>query len=144
MLRFSKKVDYTVLLITDLVEREEEVLSAAALAEKYSLSPDFIANIMKTLAKKGFVKSVRGKKGGYKLSMNPEEVSLMDLIEAVDGPVSLTDCSEHDHHLCAISHLCRSKSKMIEITRQIHTILDDVKLDEILEKNNPLSFSQAG
>jgi len=136
MFRFSKKVDYTVLLLTELVSSEGVLRSAASLADQFGLSPEFVAKLLKTLVRKGFIESVRGKHGGYKLKIDPEQISLRALIQAVDGPVSLTDCSTEKEHDCRISHLCGSRAKMLEITLEINRILDNVYVSQILEANH--------
>ena len=89
MFKFSKKVDYSVLLITELVQRDGQITSASTLADKFGLSSDFIANLMKNLSRKGLIRSTRGKNGGYSLLVAPEHITLKDLIQAVDGPISL-------------------------------------------------------
>jgi Rrf2 family protein len=135
MFRFSKKVDYTILLVTDLFERKE-IISAADLAKKYDLSQDLVSNLLKNLARNGFVSSVRGKHGGYRISVEPSELSLMDLVKSVDGPVSLTDCGhDEDGGGCRIAPICGSKFKMLEITHRVNRILSEVNLSEILVAN---------
>ncbi len=146
MFRFSKKVDYTILLVTDLFERKA-VVSAADLARKYDLSQDLVSNLLKNLARNGYVSSVRGKHGGYRISMDPSDLSLMDLVRAVDGPVSLTDCCGHEHEEdgCRIAPICGSKVKMLEITHEVNRILSGVNLSEILSANEKdLGLSTGG
>ena len=99
MFRFSKKMDYSLVLLTDLSRRNGSLVPASELARKYDLSPDLVAGLLKNLARNGFVSSVRGKQGGYKISSNPGDVSLKDLIHVVDGPVTLTDCRQSEHEI---------------------------------------------
>ena len=135
MFKFSKKVDYSVLLITELVQRGDEITSAGSLAEKFGLSADFIANLMKNLSRKGLVRATRGKKGGYSLIIDPENITLKDVIQAVDGPISITGCIESDHSLCKCYNVCGSRVKMMDVSRQINRILEDTNLGEIVRAN---------
>lgn len=137
MFRFSKKVDYSVLLITELVQRGDQITSAASLAEKFGLSSDFIANLMKNLSRKGLIRSTRGKNGGYCLMISPEKISLKDLIQAVDGPLTVIGCTEDDHSICKIYHICGSRAKMMDVSRQINQILEETNLGEIVRANLP-------
>ena len=136
MFKFSKKVDYSVLLITELVQRDGQITSASTLAEKFGLSSDFIANLMKNLSRKGLIRSTRGKNGGYSLLVDPEHITLKDLIQAVDGPISLIGCKEGDHSLCKIYNICGSRAKMMDVSRQINRILEDTNLGEIVRANS--------
>lgn len=136
MFRFSKKMDYSLVLLTDLSRRNGSLVAASELARKYDLSQDLVSGLLKNLAKNGFVSSVRGKQGGYKISSNPGEVSLKDLIHVVDGPVTLTDCGQAEYEAsCRISSICGSKAKMQQITHKVNQILGDVNLQEIIDAN---------
>ena len=135
MFKFSKKVDYSVLLITELVQRGDQITSASSLAEKFGLSADFIANLMKNLSRKGLIRSTRGKNGGYSLIIDPESITLKDVIQAVDGPISLVGCIESDHSLCKCYNVCGSRAKMMDVSRQINRILEDTSLGEIVRAN---------
>jgi len=140
MFRFSKKMDYSLLLLTDLSARNGSLVPASELARKYSLSTDLVANLLKNLAKNGFISSVRGKQGGYRISSSPDDISLKDLIQVVDGPVTLTDCGHVSAEACCkISPICGSKAKMQQITSQVNRILGDVNLRQIIDANSQSS-----
>lgn len=135
MFKFSKKVDYSVLLITELVRRGDQVTSAANLADKFGLSPDFVANLMKNLSRKGLIRSTRGKNGGYNLVISPDQITLKDLVQAVDGPVAVIGCTDEDHSICKVYHICGSRAKMMDVSRQINQILESTNLGEIVRAN---------
>lgn len=136
MFKFSKKVDYSVLLITELVKRGDQVTSAANLADRFGLSADFIANLMKNLSRKGLIKSTRGKHGGYSIIISPDQITLKDLIQAVDGPVAVIGCTDEDHSICKVYHICGSRAKMMDVSRQINQILESTNLGEIVRANS--------
>lgn len=130
MLRFSKKADYAILLLSYLAqaaadagpgkrahadeqsadqhgadeadgldavtENPGQALSSAQdLANATGLSPSLTANILKDFARRGILTSVRGASGGYRLDRDPKDLSLREILEVVDGPLHLVDCSDH-------------------------------------------------
>ncbi len=131
MVRLSKKMDYTLLLVGEIAR--QDLVSASFLAEKYDLSGDLVAVLLKNLCRKGFVSSVRGKNGGYRLARDPEQISLNELIRAVDGPIHLMDCSKHGASFCRTHALCRASGVLQDINRKINTILDGVRLNQMIE-----------
>jgi Rrf2 family protein len=115
------------------------------LARKYNLSFDLVSNLLKNLTKNGFISSVRGKQGGYKISSSPGEISLQELVRAIDGPVTLTDCGHSgDESCCRISSICGSKTKIQEITHQVNQILGGVNLQQIIDANSQTSLFKSG
>lgn len=91
MLRLSKLADYAVLTLVKL-GRHDTVVTSPALAQETGVPEPTVAKVLKTLASDGLLVSQRGARGGYRLAMKPEEISIARVIEAVDGPISLTAC----------------------------------------------------
>ena len=100
MLRISKKADYAVYLLGTIAGQgaypggtaEDSVVSAHAAARRVGLSKSVVANLLKDCARHGLLESVRGLRGGYRLCLPPSEVSLGQILEAVEGPSSFVDC----------------------------------------------------
>ena len=100
MLRISKKADYAVYLLGTIAGQgaypggtaEDSVLSAHAAARRVGLSKSVVANLLKDCARHGLLESVRGLRGGYRLCLPPSEVSLGQILEAVEGPFAFVDC----------------------------------------------------
>lgn len=92
MLTLSKKTDYALIALSYLADRPDRIASAREVAEAYSLPLALLMNILKLLHHRKVLKSTRGTKGGYQLIVNPQEMSLYDLVEMIDGPVHLTEC----------------------------------------------------
>src|SRR4051795_9119400 len=94
MALLSRKTDYALLILLHLHQKRGES-SAREIADSYHLSRAFVANILKELCQKGFVASHRGVKGGYALLRPAGEVSLADVLDALeDHPMSLAACNE--------------------------------------------------
>src|SRR5580658_9451946 len=108
MLNLTKRVDYGLIALTHLacVEKANSPeagaavgrLSVRGMAGSYNMSQPLLANVMKDLARLGFVRSVRGTKGGYELAFPPEQLTVGRVAEALEGPLRLTECvSAHEN-----------------------------------------------
>ncbi|MBW7876094.1 MAG: Rrf2 family transcriptional regulator [Candidatus Cloacimonetes bacterium] len=137
MVRLSKKMDYSLLLVSEMVRQEPEVVSAAMLADKYKLSLEMVAALLKNLCRKGILESVRGKNGGYRLASDPWELSLRSLIVAVDGPFYLTDCTQDSGGDCHYHALCSISGRMKGVSNRINQILEETSLGYILGLPRP-------
>jgi len=92
MLRISKLTDYAILLMVELT-RADEVLSAHALAERAHIEPPTAGKVLKMLAAAGLVESFRGASGGYRATHAAEDISVAEIIAAIEGPIAMTECS---------------------------------------------------
>src|SRR5437588_11885132 len=93
MALMSRKVDYALLILSHL-HRKREGACAREIADRFGLSRSFVANILKELCHKGFVASHRGVKGGYVTLRRAEQVSLAELMDALDGSFRLAECTQ--------------------------------------------------
>jgi Rrf2 family protein len=127
----SRKVDYA-LLILAFLDQNREGGCAREIADRYGLSPGFAANILKELCRKGFVASHRGKKGGYALRRPAEEVSLAELMEALDEGFHLAECTQPSagEH-CSLTAVCPVKGAIAEVHARIRDVLRGVTLAEV-------------
>ncbi len=112
MLRVTKLTDYATVVLTVLAARPGEVLSATELAEFTGLEPPTVSKVLKPLAQAGLVEGLRGVRGGYRLTRPAIEISLFEVVEAMEGPLALTECS-HDHHQCGMAPKCGSSWRLI-------------------------------
>jgi Rrf2 family protein len=99
MLRLSKKADYALLAMRHLAAHAERgAVSARELAEAYDLPPELLAKVLQKLVRGGLLTSVHGIRGGYALGRPPASISVADVIQAIDGPLTVTACSETNHN----------------------------------------------
>ncbi len=112
-------------------------MSASGVAERTGLPEPTVAKVLKLLAKREVVSSVRGAGGGYILSGKPEEVSVADIVMAVDGPVSLAACVENSDDICGYACDCPVKGRWDSVNAAIRGALEDIKLSDML-KDRPL------
>lgn len=93
MIRVSRLADYASVVMTCLAQHPDEVLSAGDVGGDTRLEQPTVAKLLKRLAQAGLVESFRGAAGGYRLARAPADISLAEIIEALDGPIGLTECS---------------------------------------------------
>ncbi len=96
MLRISKLTDYGTVLLAHLAENRTAVCSAADVAEATGIALPTVSKLLKSLARSGLVTSTRGSTGGYQLSRSASAISAADVYDALEGPVSITECSSSD------------------------------------------------
>jgi Rrf2 family transcriptional regulator, cysteine metabolism repressor len=132
MTLMSRKVDYA-LLILSFLDQKREGGCAREIADRFGLSKGFVANILKSLCQEGFVASHRGVKGGYVLLRPAEEVSLAELMEALDDSFHLAECTRTpESELCTLSAVCPVRGAIADVHHRIREMLRGVTLAEII------------
>ena len=136
MLRISKLTDYGTVVLAYLAGDPGVVCSAADVSAKTGISPPTVSKLLKSLARADLVSSTRGASGGYQLARDPREISAADVIDALEGPVSITECSAADSH-CEHEQVCSVGSSWKQINVAIRHALEDVSLIDLLRANRP-------
>ncbi len=123
-LQISRKIDYGLRAMIYLASiPSDRVAPFREIAKGMDTPEDFLAKILKTLANQGLVKSTRGARGGYRLAKPAREISFLDVIEAVEGPVTINICLEGKEgcHLtpsCTMQHIWKQgQARMLEVYR---------------------------
>lgn len=132
MLRVTKLTDYATLVLTVLAARPGDVLSAPDLAEHAGLEAPTVAKVLKPLAQAGLVEGFRGANGGYRLARDPAAISLVEIVEAMEGPLGMTECSLHDGH-CGIEQSCGVRANWRRINDVVADALRGISLAEMLQ-----------
>src|SRR5262249_49193770 len=97
MLRLSKKADYALIAMKHLTLRGEQASSSAReIAEQYDIPIELMAKVLQRLVQRGLLASHQGTRGGYQLARLPRQITVADVIQAIDGPVTVTACSSDD------------------------------------------------
>lgn len=139
MLRLSKLADYGVVIIATLALKKEPLLNVTRLAELTSLPAPTVAKLLKRMAKAGIVGAVRGAAGGYRLARPASQITTAELIEAVDGPISITSCAQHMKSPCEHEQACPVFGRWSPLNRKVHEAFAGVTLDELI--NAELGFT---
>ena len=131
MLRVTKLTDYATVVLTVLAARPGEVLSATELADAAGLEPPTVSKLLKPLAQAGLVEGLRGVHGGYRLARPATDISLIEIVEAMEGPLAITECSQGESQ-CGIARQCGVRSNWRLINDVVADALRGVTLAQML------------
>ncbi len=129
MFRLTKQADYGIVLMTQLASSGQA--AAGELAMQTHLPAPMVSKILKLLARAGLLVSHRGVNGGYELAREAVEISVADVILALEGPIALTECSEHSDHECCYEASCRVRENWRRINRAVRGALEDITIAEM-------------
>ena len=131
MLRFTKRADYGLMAIHFIASHGDEgAVSAKRIAEEFHIPPERLAKILQRLAKKKLITSHNGPKGGYVLTRQPSEISVGQVVRALEGPVRVVSCmNELDD--CPQFARCNLRRPVQKIQASISHVLDSMSLAEL-------------
>jgi FeS assembly SUF system regulator len=130
MLRISRLTDYATVLLATLAGEPGRVRTATALADETHIAAPTVSKLLKQLQRAGLVTSTRGLHGGYQLSRPPAQISAATILDALEGPVALTDCAA-GHGNCDIEDSCRVSRVWQRLNLAIRRALYDVTLAQL-------------
>ena len=133
MLRISKLADYACVMMSAMATTPQIALSAVQIAETTHLTLPTVRKVLKQLSTKGLLISARGANGGYQLARTPQQITTADIIEAVDGPLALTECS-HPHGACIHQRNCHIKNRWQGINGVVQQALQRINLQQMTQK----------
>jgi len=137
MLRISKLTDYGIVLLGHFAREEPGATrNAREVAEETALPFPVVSKMLKTLAGAELLHSHRGAKGGYSLAKPPAAVSVAEIIEALEGPIALMECTVGPGH-CHQESSCGVSAPWQRINRAIQETLERVTLDELVNAGSP-------
>lgn len=132
MLRLSKLGDYGTVIMAHMAREPSRVFSAAEVAAAVGVGLPTVSKLLKMLGRSGLLVSHRGTKGGYTLARPPSEISIAQIIDAVEGTVGMTECSVRAG-LCAQESGCRARGSWLRINQVIRSALEGVRLAEFAQ-----------
>jgi FeS assembly SUF system regulator len=130
MLRLSKKADYALIAMKHLALRPDASASAREIAEQYDIPIELMAKVLQRLARRGLLTSHQGTRGGYSLGRSSAVISVADIIQAIDGPLTVTACSTEAEN-CGQYAKCSVRDPLWRIKDQIVSALSTCSLQEI-------------
>ena len=144
MLRISKLTDYGTVVLARIAAGGNRLSSASDLATATGIASPTVRKLLKLLSKAGLVVSTRGANGGYRLSRDAADISAAEIIDALEGPVSITECCTEDS-CCHYESTCTIGGAWQRINVAIRRALDDISLQDLLKNSrlNP-AFRFAG
>ena len=138
MLKVTRLADYAVSIIAAFSGCQDEVLSSQEIIEKTKLKKATVNKLLSRLVKKNFLEPFRGTYGGYKLKKDLSNISIRELIEAIEGPVLLTDCLNKNANNCNLFNVCNTKNIWSFVNTAIINTLDGIKVTDI--KSNKFNY----
>lgn len=136
MLKIDRMTDYAAVVLAEL-RRVGGPETAAGLADRTGLPNPTVARVLKLLVHAGFAKSARGRSGGYSAATG--DVSLLELLEAIEGKVTISDCITAEGTCCAAMGRCPSSGSWTAVNESLRRVLASYPVDCISGKDKPCS-----
>jgi len=131
MLKLSKKADYGLIALKHLAMHDGDgSFSASDIAEVYRISTPLMAKVLQRLAKDGIVAARHGSSGGYTLARHPSQISALDVIKAIDGPLFITSCFT-SHGECDVHDTCSIREPLRRVNDSILDVLAKVTISHL-------------
>src|SRR2546425_5657633 len=131
MLRLSKKADYALIAMKHLALRGDRGSSSAReIAEQYDIPIELMAKVLQRLVRRGLLSSHQGTRGGYQLSKLPRQITVADVIQAIEGPVTVTACSTDDVQ-CEQFAKCNVRDPLWRVRERILAALGECTIAEL-------------
>jgi Rrf2 family protein len=143
MLAITRKTDYAFIALMHLAQDPDGCVSAREIAERYGVPLPLLMNILKQLTHEGLANSSRGPRGGYSLAMPAGEITLYDVVRAVEGPIQLVQCmelregetAEENSHDCNLAGCCPVRSPIQRIHDRLVAFLEEITLEDLAKEN---------
>lgn len=131
-MQITRQTDYAIRCVLYLAEHPDEVKVVDEIAKAKSIPKVFLAKILQKLSKAGIVRSYRGVKGGFELAKRPKQISLLDIIEAIEGPVAMNICAI-DRRLCNMSNSCSVHPVWVKLRMDTENKLRRYSIDKLIK-----------
>jgi len=131
----NREIGYAIRALCFMVQQGNKIVTTGQLADYFNISRPFLRKILQRLNKAGVLNSYKGKRGGFRLRLAPEQIILADLIEIFQGPVQLSGCYEKGKE-CPLMKDCPVKSELERLGQQFEKELSNISLDIIIQKQN--------
>ena len=139
MLKLSRLADYAVMICCRLAAEQACLYNVTSLAEETGLGQATVSKLTKLLSKADILTSCRGVNGGYALARPPEEISIIQIIEAIEGPVAITQCHTLSGEDCSVERLCGLKPAWEKINLAVRSSLTGVRLSDLISTPTQVS-----
>ena len=133
MLRLNRLTDYAILVLGALAHRRGDVMPTARLAELTGLNQPTVAKVAKRLQSAGLLETRRGATGGYRLLGAPDDISLVRIVEAVEGPIAVNGCVDGAQDPCAVSNCCFMSNHWNKVNGALRAALQAVSLADLID-----------
>ncbi len=138
MLRMTKQADYAIVLLTRMASTPKQRFNATEIASATGLPQPIVSKILKLLTRQELLSSHRGAKGGYVLARSAHQISIAQIIEAVEGPIGITECVDDTPGECSQEPTCPVRSNWQRINEAVREALGEITLNEMSQPLTPV------
>ena len=142
MLKLSRKADYGLISLKHMATKRSAA-SAREIAEAYGIPLPLLAKVLQKLARTGFLQSENGANGGYRLRRLASEITALEVIRTIDGPVFLTSCSVAGVGSCGVSDKCNVLEPLRKVHDGIQSLLAGITIADMCDEQEELSSACA-
>ncbi len=136
MMRFSKKAEYALIALVEMAQRARynDLVTARFLAKRYHIPQELMGKVLQKLTRHGLLISVQGVKGGYTLARPLEKIAVLEVVQAMDGPLNLVSCN--DGKLCDCEQLlnCNIRTPMQIIQDEFTLLLNSITVQDLVTR----------
>jgi FeS assembly SUF system regulator len=142
MIKISKMSDYAMMMMVRIYQDKQQRYNVVQLSELTGLQKPTVTKLLKLLTKAGLLESFRGKVGGYQACHEAEDISIHDIIVAIDGPIALTQCLEDKD--CQYLQSCSLQMQWQQLNHNIEDILIATSLQSMINDQQTAYITEAG
>lgn len=153
MLKFSKKADYGLMALQYIASVQfgdvtrARIVNTKEIAEEHNIPVELLAKVLQTLAKNGIVESQNGPKGGYLLARKAGAITIAQVLEAIEGPLGITDCYHEEKDASSCSCLqyehCNIRTPLRKVQDSIYQLLNSMTVEDMMGGGIPLVTVQS-
>ena len=132
-MKLSSKGNYALIAMVELARKQKDKpIPLRVIAEDLGLSNNYLRQLFMDMAANGIVDSIRGPNGGYYLSNELDRISVLQIIEAVEGELQITDCIDEDDYVCSFLEVCPTHELWMRLNQKIREELQRMTLQELV------------
>src|SRR5712692_88541 len=132
MLKLSKKTDYALMAVQYMASKgTPRIVNTKEIAEEYNIPVELLAKVLQKLGKKGLIVSQNGPKGGYLLAKSSDSISLLSIIQAIEGHIGITECYHNEDSHCMQMARCNIRTPLRNIQNSIYSLLDSMSIEDM-------------
>ena len=142
-MKLSTKGRYGLRALIDLAQYgEQEAVSIQSISARQQISDSYLEQLVRKLKKAGLVTSVRGAQGGYRLARPAEEISVGDVLRALEGSIEAVSCQEGENPSCVGKDLCVARYVWQKVNKSIQETVDSIMISQLVEESRRIQKNQ--
>jgi Rrf2 family protein len=138
VLKFSKKADYGLMALQYIASVQfgdvtrARIVNTKEIAEEYHIPVELLAKVLQTLARHGLIESQNGPKGGYLLARNASAITIGQVLEAIEGPLGITECYHDKDAICLQHERCNIRTPLLKVQDSIYQLLNSMTVQDMM------------